>query len=246
MEFMRVTAFIATVLTFALLGTSSIPAYAAELPNTKPSAFIDKVLLAYTDTSTNNARSNTNSTNSKPAEPTEVVAEPAQPPQVIITVARGDSLTKIAAANNTTWVRIYDANDSIADPNVINPGQQLRIPAAEEKLTDRALPQLPVVVQSAKVVIVARRTIVKAAPQTNYPVSDDAAKAFIYAHESGNNPNATSPNGCHGLGQDCNGVLGKMCGADYACQDAYFTRYAIARYGSWAGALAFWQSHHWW
>ena len=242
---MRVTAIIATVLTFALLGTSSIPVSAAELPDTKPSVFVDKVLLAYAETSTNVADSSNNSSDNKPVEPTEAVVEPEQPPQVIITVERGDSLTKIAAANSTTWVRLYDANDSIADPNIINPGQQLRIPATDEELVHRALPQ-PSVVQIVKVVTVARKTVAKAAPQASYPVSDDAAKAFIYARESRNNPNATNPNGCYGLGQDCNGVLRTMCGADYACQDAYFTHYAMARYGSWADALAFWQSHHWW
>jgi LysM repeat protein len=160
----------------------------------------------------------------------------------MVAVVRGDNLTKIAAAYNTTWQRIYDANPNISDPNIIDPGDQLRIPTADEQLTKRDLPQAA----TTAAVTSTATTTARVAAQTSYPTSDNAAKAFIYARESGNNPNATNPNGCYGLGQDCNGVLRTMCGADYACQDAYFTRYAMARYGSWAGALAFWQSHHWW
>lgn len=241
---MRVTAFFAAILVAVLLGTSSIPVSAAELPKTKPSAFVDKVLLAYADTGVRDTP-HTSSENGKsePTTPVETVAAPAQPPQVIITVEQGDSLTTIATANNSTWVRIYNANESITDPNIINPGQQLRIPTADEILANRALPQP--VAKVATVVTPSRNTNVQTATQS-YPVSDDAAKAYIYARESGNNPNATNPNGCYGLGQDCNGRVRALCGADYACQDAFFTNYAMARYGSWAGALAFWQNHHWW
>ena len=31
-----------------------------------------------------------------------------------------------------------------------------------------------------------------------------------------------------------------MCGVDYNCQDAYFTNYAMNRYGGWEGAYSFW------
>lgn len=73
-----------------------------------------------------------------------------------------------------------------------------------------------------------------------------SAKAFIYMKESGNNPNATNAQGCYGIGQDCNGIVKSKCGANYACQDAYFSSYANSRYGGWDGALAAWQSKHWW
>ena len=47
-------------------------------------------------------------------------------------VVRGDSLSKIASGqygDAQKWRRIYEANrDLIRDPNLIYPGQQLRIP----------------------------------------------------------------------------------------------------------------------
>ncbi len=85
-----------------------------------------------------------------------------------------------------------------------------------------------------------------AAAQTA-PVSGNAAKAFIYAHESGNRTNAiNASSGACGLGQAL--PCSKMgCGlSDYACQDAWFTNYAMQRYGSWENAMAFWQAHKWW
>ncbi len=66
--------------------------------------------------------------------------ETTAPEPVIVTVANGDSLSKIARAHNTTYKRLFDANESIADPNIINPGDQIRIPAADEVLADRPLP----------------------------------------------------------------------------------------------------------
>jgi surface antigen len=56
---------------------------------------------------------------------------------VIVTVQPGDTLTSIADAHNTTYVRIFDANANIADPNLINPDDQVRIPTADEQLPDR-------------------------------------------------------------------------------------------------------------
>lgn len=177
----------------------------------------------------------------KDPQPAAQPVQPAQPAPVMITVQSGDTLTSIADANGTTYVRIFDANDSVADPNVIIPGQQLRIPAADEQLPDRPLP-IPVAPAAPSATSASRSSYVAA----SYPVVSGDAKAFIYSHESGNNPNATSPNGCYGLGQDCNGRIRSLCGADYACQDQYFTNYAMSRYGSWEAAQAFWLAHGWW
>jgi len=78
------------------------------------------------------------------------------------------------------------------------------------------------------------------------PAPSGDAKSFIYNHESGNNPNATNSQGCYGLGQDCNGIVRDRCGADYACQDEYFTSYANSRYGGWENAAQVWSQKHWW
>ena len=53
-------------------------------------------------------------------------------------VAAGDSLASIAEKYNTTWMRIFDANESLGNPNAIDIGQKLRIPSAEEVLPDRS------------------------------------------------------------------------------------------------------------
>ena len=60
-----------------------------------------------------------------------------EPAPVIVTVQEGDSLTKIADANKTTWVRIFNANDTLANPDVINAGDKVRIPREDEELPDR-------------------------------------------------------------------------------------------------------------
>lgn len=78
-------------------------------------------------------------------------------------------------------------------------------------------------------------------------IPTDSAKAFIYAHESGNNPAAiNASSGACGLGQalPCSKLPCTL--TDYACQDAWFTNYALQRYGSWAAAYAFWVAHSWW
>lgn len=83
------------------------------------------------------------------------------------------------------------------------------------------------------------------APQIAYAATCGDAKSCIYSHESGNNPSAVNSIGCRGIGQACPGSK-LPCDADYACQDAYFTNYAMTRYGSWENAWAFWQANKWW
>jgi hypothetical protein len=90
------------------------------------------------------------------------------------------------------------------------------------------------------------------APVVQAPVSavvdgcgDNTYAQYIYSHESGCNLNAVNSIGCRGIGQACPGSK-LPCGADYACQNAFFTQYANERYGSWAGAYTFWVNNHWW
>jgi hypothetical protein len=68
------------------------------------------------------------------------------------------------------------------------------------------------------------------------------AKAFLYCHESGNNPAAVNPGGCRGLGQACPGSKLPCSSADYNCQDVWFTNYMSGRYGTWEAAKSFWQA----
>jgi hypothetical protein len=75
---------------------------------------------------------------------------------------------------------------------------------------------------------------------------DNTYANYIYMHESGCRTDAINEIGACGIGQAL--PCGKMgCGlGDYACQNAYFTNYAIQRYGSWASAYNFWVNNHWW
>lgn len=57
--------------------------------------------------------------------------------KVTVTVKPGDSLSLIANAHHTSWVRLFNANKQVADPNIIHPGQKLTIPPADEKLPNR-------------------------------------------------------------------------------------------------------------
>lgn len=85
---------------------------------------------------------------------------------------------------------------------------------------------------------------------------DNAEANYIYTHESGCNPTSTNAGGCYGIGQDCNAVVKNQCGADYACQNAFFTNYANTHcdyhlgyaicYNGWAGAYQFWLTYHYW
>jgi nucleoid-associated protein YgaU len=52
--------------------------------------------------------------------------------EVFYTVEAGDSLSKIATKyKGVTWQKIFDANrDQIKNPDLIHPGQKLRIPTA--------------------------------------------------------------------------------------------------------------------
>lgn len=80
---------------------------------------------------------------------------------------------------------------------------------------------------------------------------DNQYAAYIYGQESGGrvtgncDPSAVNEGGCRGIGQACPG--GKLpCGADYACQNAWFTQYAMSTYGSWASAYNFHKAKGWW
>lgn len=52
-------------------------------------------------------------------------------------VQPGDSLSSIAEAHDTTWVRIFNANKNIENPDIINAGDTFVIPKDDEELEDR-------------------------------------------------------------------------------------------------------------
>jgi LysM repeat protein len=169
-----------------------------------------------------------------------------KPAANIVVVNPGDTLDGIATAHQTTYVRVFDANSSITDPNQIYPAEQVRIPEPSEQLPDRPLPADAVALagQAQPMATVAPSVpVVQSAPVSG--CGDNSYANYIYSHESGCRTTAMSSNGCYGIGQACPASKIAYCGADYACQNAYFTAYA-GKYGGWAGAYSFWVSHGWW
>lgn len=83
---------------------------------------------------------------------------------------------------------------------------------------------------------------------------DNQYAAYIYGVESGGrvtgncDTTATNAGGCYGIGQACPAKheVRNTCGADYACQNRWFTNYAMERYGSWASAYNFHKANGWW
>ncbi len=59
-------------------------------------------------------------------------------PQIV--VQSGDSLSSLATSHNTTYPRLFYANTQVQNPNLIHPGDILRIPGPAEQLPERPLP----------------------------------------------------------------------------------------------------------
>ncbi len=116
-----------------------------------------------------------------------------------VVVEPGDNLTGIATANGTTYVRLFDANTQIADPDIINPGDNIRVPAADEVLASRPLPEnAPVqapIAQSAVQPRAARQATpaTPTAASTGGSVWDSIARC-----ESGGNWSINTGNGYYG------------------------------------------------
>ena len=97
----------------------------------------------------------------------------------VITVQSGDTLTKIAKANGTTYVQLFNANANIANPDVIDVGDKIRIPAKDEKLPDR----FSKLSQSAPTASATTRTQSKTQSQSS---SRSSSQAPRYSSASGN------------------------------------------------------------
>lgn len=125
---------------------------------------------------------------------------PVAPEPIMVSVQPGDSLSKIATAQNTTFRRIYDANPNITNPDLIYPGQQLRIPAADEQLSERELPSnAPVEVKQPVVVKPAAKTAKTVQTQSKAPeVSDGSVWDRLAKCESGGNWAINTGNGYYG------------------------------------------------
>lgn len=88
-----------------------------------------------------------------------------------VLVKKGDTLSKIAEKNETTYKRLFDANKNIKNPDLIYPGDKLRIPAKEEKLKNRLVSDVLEDTSSNL--------------KYNYPVESSSANVKYSAYDSG-------------------------------------------------------------
>lgn len=70
---------------------------------------------------------------------TEPDPKPAEP--IIYKVRSGDNLTKIAESHSTSWLRLWQKNTELENPDLIHVDQVILIPHETEQLAARAVPE---------------------------------------------------------------------------------------------------------
>ena len=115
----------------------------------------------------NTAQAKSESTDKKPAK------------KVVVTVKAGDTLSAIATKHKTSYVRIFNANASISDPDVIDVGDKVRIPGKNEKLPNR-LAAHPAPAQ-VEITSAAAATSYQPAPSSTYRGSS-AGTSYVWGN----------------------------------------------------------------
>ncbi len=106
-----------------------------------------------------------------PGASAEAATKPTSKPKgTTVVVRRGDSLSKIAKRHDSTYQRIYYANENIKHPDLIYPDTKLRVPHADEKLKKRPLPT------DAPAASVKKQTAAKPRTQTRTPAAPAPAQ----------------------------------------------------------------------
>lgn len=123
-----------------------------------------------------------------------------------VTIAPGDSLSSIATEKDSTIQRLYDANDTIKNPDLIYPGDKLRVPSPDEKLTTRPLPAQaaidPAVTTHAVAPAASAPVVRTSTPRVSHVAAAPVASASVWdqlaACESGGNWAISTGNGFYG------------------------------------------------
>lgn len=145
-------------------------------------------------------------------------------PAVNVVIQPGDSLTKIATDHATTYSRLYDANLSIVHPDVIHPGESVRIPSAEEQLVSRPLPSVPEQSVAATYQPPTQQTV---APRVAVATGD--AWSRLANCESGGNPSTNTGNGYYGAYQFSASTWSSVGGSGLPHQASYEEQTARAQ-----------------
>ncbi|MBC7581731.1 transglycosylase family protein [Aeromicrobium sp.] len=139
--------------------------------------------------------------NVKSTAPTaKVVAAAVQvaPVARMIVVNPGDYLTMLAEGNNSSVQRLYDANTGIENPDLIFPGQELKVPDEKEAIAHRDMPVASAVAQQVQVeaqgATSARTSVSSDAPT----VASGSVWDQLAACEAGGNWSINTGNGYYG------------------------------------------------
>lgn len=154
-----------------------------------------------------------------------------------VQVEAGDTLGKIADEYDTT-VDALVRDNNIADKNLIHVGDKLTITFPNEENNNQG--------QSKSQTTRTPNQSTGLAQQTQAPAStagSNSAKEWIAQRESGGSYTATNGRYIGKYQLDAAYLKGDYSPAN---QERVANEYALARYGSWEAAQAFWQSHNWW
>lgn len=158
-----------------------------------------------------------------------------------VQVEAGDTLSQIASDYDTT-VDALVQNNNIADKDLIHVGDKLTITLPEKgnSNNDKNQDQLQSALTTDQNTFEGQHT---KAQSSSLTTSSNSAKEWIAQRESGGSYTATNGRYIGKYQLDA-----KYLNGDYspANQERVANEYAMARYGSWEAAQAFWQSHNWW
>lgn len=126
-----------------------------------------------------------------------------QPKITNVVVQPGDYLAKIAEAHQTTYTRLFDANLQIKDPDLIFPGENIRIPAEDEQLAHREIPtNAPAAAAPAAPAPAPKAAPRVAAKRSSVPAVVSSVSTSVWdrlaACESGGNWSINTGNGFYG------------------------------------------------
>ena len=164
----------------------------------------------------------------------------------VYTVQSGDTLSGISQkfANNNSLVDSLAKNNNIQNINLIYVGQQLLIKDNGE-ITQATQAQAQTLPSANTTSTASSQASTNTQAQATTPAtssSDDAAKAWIAARESGGSYTAQNGN-YYGKYQLSRAYLG----GDYSAanQERVANQYVASRYGSWSAAKSFWIANGW-
>ena len=164
----------------------------------------------------------------------------------VYTVQSGDTLSGISQkfANNNSLVDSLAKNNNIQNINLIYVGQQLPIKDNGE-ITQATQAQAQTLPSANTTSTASSQASTNTQAQATTPAtssSDDAAKAWIAARESGGSYTAQNGN-YYGKYQLSRAYLG----GDYSAanQERVANQYVASRYGSWSAAKSFWLANGW-